>query len=384
MTIVCVQRERRRDDARRRDSRRRSSPASAPPQRLRRDEPASTVDAVDARARGATRRRGAQQDARCAQLRRAGRRSGPQRLLHGASWPRPASTRRPWRARGVGGAAVHDQGGADRRPGRAPPWGSASPSRSSAYTRYTRPRRRPAGRCAGSTPTTAGSGRSSAGRRCSRRPASAPATACCSPFSFGPFLGFWTAFEAGCQIGAHCVPGGGMTSQQRLAPDRRGAAHRPLLHADLRAAPGRSRRRPTAAHAPLHGQRRADDHRRRRVRRQPAGDPRPHRARLGRARHRSLRPDRGRPGRLRGLGAPRRPLRERGGVHRRGHRRGTARPVARRRAGRAGPDQPRTHGEPGDPLPYRATWCGARTAPLRLRPAPRGWTAASSPAPTTW
>lgn len=36
-------------------------------------------------------------------------------------------------------------------------------------------------------------------------------------FSFGPFLGFWTAFEAGCQLGAHCVPGGGMTSHQRLA-----------------------------------------------------------------------------------------------------------------------------------------------------------------------
>jgi phenylacetate-CoA ligase len=36
-------------------------------------------------------------------------------------------------------------------------------------------------------------------------------------FSFGPVLGFWTAFEAGCQIGAHCVPGGGMTSHQRLA-----------------------------------------------------------------------------------------------------------------------------------------------------------------------
>ena len=36
------------------------------------------------------------------------------------------------------------------------------------------------------------------------------------PFSFGPFLGFWTAFEAGCQIGAHCVPGGGMGSALRL------------------------------------------------------------------------------------------------------------------------------------------------------------------------
>jgi phenylacetate-CoA ligase len=37
------------------------------------------------------------------------------------------------------------------------------------------------------------------------------------PFSFGPFLGFWTAFEAGCQIGAHCIPAGGMSSQARLA-----------------------------------------------------------------------------------------------------------------------------------------------------------------------
>lgn len=36
------------------------------------------------------------------------------------------------------------------------------------------------------------------------------------PFSFGPFLGFWSAFEAGCQIGAQCIPGGGMSSTVRL------------------------------------------------------------------------------------------------------------------------------------------------------------------------
>ena len=36
------------------------------------------------------------------------------------------------------------------------------------------------------------------------------------PFSFGPFLGFWTAFDAGVQLGAHCVPAGGMTSEIRL------------------------------------------------------------------------------------------------------------------------------------------------------------------------
>ena len=37
------------------------------------------------------------------------------------------------------------------------------------------------------------------------------------PFSFGPFLGFWAGFEAGPQMGLHCVPGGGMSSQIRLA-----------------------------------------------------------------------------------------------------------------------------------------------------------------------
>ena len=37
------------------------------------------------------------------------------------------------------------------------------------------------------------------------------------PFSFGPFLGFWTAFDAATQLGAHAIPAGGMTSHQRLA-----------------------------------------------------------------------------------------------------------------------------------------------------------------------
>jgi phenylacetate-CoA ligase len=36
-------------------------------------------------------------------------------------------------------------------------------------------------------------------------------------FSFGPFLGFWTAFDAAWQIGAHAIPAGGMSSHQRLA-----------------------------------------------------------------------------------------------------------------------------------------------------------------------
>jgi phenylacetate-CoA ligase len=36
-------------------------------------------------------------------------------------------------------------------------------------------------------------------------------------FSFGPFLGFWAGFEAGCQMKLHCIPGGGMSTHIRLA-----------------------------------------------------------------------------------------------------------------------------------------------------------------------
>jgi phenylacetate-CoA ligase len=35
-------------------------------------------------------------------------------------------------------------------------------------------------------------------------------------FSFGPFVGFWMAFEAGSRLGALCLPGGGMGSAARL------------------------------------------------------------------------------------------------------------------------------------------------------------------------
>jgi phenylacetate-CoA ligase len=36
------------------------------------------------------------------------------------------------------------------------------------------------------------------------------------PFSFGPFLGFWTAFDAAARLGCLCLPGGGMSSAARL------------------------------------------------------------------------------------------------------------------------------------------------------------------------
>jgi phenylacetate-CoA ligase len=35
-------------------------------------------------------------------------------------------------------------------------------------------------------------------------------------FSFGPFLGFWTAFEGAAKCGFRCLPGGGLTSATRL------------------------------------------------------------------------------------------------------------------------------------------------------------------------
>jgi len=35
-------------------------------------------------------------------------------------------------------------------------------------------------------------------------------------FSFGPFLGFWSAFEAAVQLNCLCIPGGGMSSVTRL------------------------------------------------------------------------------------------------------------------------------------------------------------------------
>lgn len=36
------------------------------------------------------------------------------------------------------------------------------------------------------------------------------------PFSFGPFLGFWAGFEAATRMGVRSVPGGGMSSEDRL------------------------------------------------------------------------------------------------------------------------------------------------------------------------
>lgn len=39
---------------------------------------------------------------------------------------------------------------------------------------------------------------------------------CYFAFSFGPFLGFWTAYEAASRKGCLCIPGGGQSTEQRL------------------------------------------------------------------------------------------------------------------------------------------------------------------------
>ena len=37
-------------------------------------------------------------------------------------------------------------------------------------------------------------------------------------FSFGPFIGFWLAFEAAVRLGCLCIPGGGLTSVTATGP----------------------------------------------------------------------------------------------------------------------------------------------------------------------
>lgn len=43
-----------------------------------------------------------------------------------------------------------------------------------------------------------------------------PEDRCFFPFSFGPFIGFWAAFEGACRLGNLCIPGGGMSTSTRL------------------------------------------------------------------------------------------------------------------------------------------------------------------------
>ena len=89
-------------------------------------------------------------------------------------------------------------------------------SRSIATSGSTALREPPANPSAGSTRRRAGSGSSTAGSRSMRAPASAPADRVFTAFGFGPFIGFWTAFEAAQQLGCLVMPGGHLSTEQRL------------------------------------------------------------------------------------------------------------------------------------------------------------------------
>ena len=94
-----------------------------------------------------------------------------------------------------------------------------------------------AGRCAGSTPTRAGSGCSSAGRPCTAPRAWARATASSFRSRSGPSSASGRRSTPAGRSGLHCVPGGGMSSQLRLALIESLAVDGRVLHAHLRAAP---------------------------------------------------------------------------------------------------------------------------------------------------
>ena len=203
------------------------------------------------------------------------------------------------------------------------------------------------------------------------------------PFSFGPFLGFWTGFDAATQIGAHAIPAGGMTSAQRLALIDALAptvvcctpTYALRLLDVAREAGGRDTPADSAVRVIV-------------VAGEPGGSIPATRGRIergwGGAGHRSPRPDGSRPDQLRVPGGARFPARQRTGVHRRGGRSGHGRAGGGRRPRRAGDHEPRADGESRHPLPY-ARPRGPDPRALAPAGAPsRGSPAASSPGPTTW
>ena len=79
-----------------------------------------------------------------------------------------------------------------------------------------------------------------------RRGRQARAIACSFRFRSVRFSASGPASRPAARLGLHCVPGGGMSSQQRSGDDRGDRRDGGLLHADLRAAAGRGGRSATA------------------------------------------------------------------------------------------------------------------------------------------
>lgn len=100
-------------------------------------------------------------------------------------------------------------------------------------------------------------------------------------FSFGPFLGFWLAFESAAKLGCLCLPGGGLSSAARL---RLMSASKANV---LCCTPTYALRlaEVAAGEKILTQSRRGKDHRGRRTRRQHPGDARAPRGALARRAH---------------------------------------------------------------------------------------------------
>ena len=154
-------------------------------------------------------------------------------------------------------------------------------------------------------------------------------------------------------MGLHCIPGGGMSSQIRLAMIESVGATVVCCTPTyaLRLAEIAEHERPLSAAGREH---RAGADRRGRAGRQHPADAGAHRAELGRARHRSSRADRSRSGELRVLGGARDTCTStKGEFICEVLDPATGRPVAGRRTRRARRHEPGPNGEPGHPLPHR-------------------------------
>ena len=109
------------------------------------------------------------------------------------------------------------------------------------YTRFTRPAAPPVLRSAGWILRQLGMD----GRLLDRvynPPRRVPKDCVFFPFSFGPFLGFWVAFDAATRIGCLTISGGGMRSAARLRDHPRQRGDGVVQHSLLRPPSGRGRR----------------------------------------------------------------------------------------------------------------------------------------------
>ena len=205
--------------------------------------------------------------------------------------------------------AAHHQGRADGGPGREPALGHR-PDRAARPLHPLLPdllHHGPA-RCAGSTRTRAGSGCSSAGRPCTARRAWRRATASSFRSRSGPFSASGPPSTRARRSARTASRAAACRAPSRLSLLESPRGHGRLLHAHLRAAPGRGggRRGHRAAREPRAGADRGG-----RAGRQHPRHARAHRAGLGRPRHRPPWPDRGRARELRVLGGARLPAPQR-------------------------------------------------------------------------